>query len=113
MSTDAYLDAKKAYEDHSQALRAFAATLRKVSDAIAANPGRFIISNVATGLPMSAMGGSSVNGDEWKSADQIQQMLLKWHQLRDRMLQAWESVPNDRKNGLVPPPGVDAPPRRY
>lgn len=106
MSTDAYLDAKTAFEDKERDVQQFSQLLSKVSSALTRQPGKFIFSNVDAGLPMEASmsrDSVSVNANDWKSPKQIQEMLGEWHKLKDAMHVAWGNIPENRKEGLKPP----------
>lgn len=81
--------------------------LVEVGAVIRDNPGRFIFSNVGGGLPMEAVmsrDSKSADGNRWPSAAAINALLEKWHQAKEQMEGAWQSIPQDRKGGLVPPP---------
>lgn len=106
MSTDAYLDAKAAFEGIEKKLAEFSNFLIHVGGAISRQPGRFIFSNCDSGLPMEASmsrDSVSVNANDWKTPKQIQEMLGEWHKLKDAMHVAWQNVPPARKEGLKPP----------
>jgi hypothetical protein len=108
MSTDAYLDAKAVYDRVSAELDAVANLLRTVAAGIQGSRGSFIFSNVNVGLPPEASmsrGGVSVNGNDWPTAEAIQQKLAQWHVARTAMHTTWSAVPADRKAGLIGPPG--------
>jgi hypothetical protein len=107
VSTDAYLDAKAAFENIENKVRDMSQTLINVGGAINRQPGRFIFSNCDLGLPMEASmsrDSISVDANQWKTPKQIQEMLAEWHKLKDAMHTAWQNVPAARREGLKPPP---------
>jgi hypothetical protein len=109
VSTDAYLDAKAAFENHDKRVKEFAQFLASVGNAISGQPGKFIFSNTNVGLPMEASmspDSVSVNANEWRTPQQIQEMLAEWHKLKSEMRSAWDAVPAARRDGLKPPPGM-------
>jgi hypothetical protein len=111
MSTDAYLDAKAAFEQHEKKLQDFGNFLIQAGNAIRNQPGRFIFSNCGIGLPMEASmsrDSVSVNANEWRTPQQIQETIAEWHKLKDAMRGAWDAVPAARREGLKPPPGLEA-----
>jgi hypothetical protein len=113
VSTDAYLDAKAAFEQHEKKLQNFGNFLVEAGSGIRSQPGRVIFSNVSSGvgLPMEASmsrDSISINARDWRTPEQIQEMLAEWHKLRDAMRGAWEAVPQTRREGLKPPPGLES-----
>jgi hypothetical protein len=108
MSTDAYLDAKDSFERADRAIKEFGQFITEVGRNLMQNPGRFIFSNCQPGLPMEASmsrDSVSVNANDWRSPQQIQEIIAQWHELRSAMYAAWDNVPLSRRDGLKPPPG--------
>jgi hypothetical protein len=106
MSTDAYLDAKAAFERVEKQLFDFGQMLASVGGAISRQPGKFIFSNCDMGLPMEAsMSRESVTVDanQWRTPRQIQEMLAEWHKVKNAMYSAWAAVPASRRESLKPP----------
>jgi len=97
-----YLDAQEKYENVSNDLANIVNILESVSKNIKQNPGGFSFSNTKCGLPPSAIFatmGNSINANDWKSAEEIQQLLSQWHAARDSVRNAWNAVPvQDRKH---------------
>jgi hypothetical protein len=110
MSTDAYLDAKNAFDQADRAITALHHRLGRVAAALEHSRGFFAFSNVeGSGFPPETiMGRQSVSddGNTWPSARAINQALMDWHRTKQAMDNAWAAVPQDRKAGLVPPPSV-------
>ena len=48
----------------------------------------------------------SVNAQEWRSPQQIQEAIAEWHKLKGAMHAAWGNVSQERREGLKPPPGA-------
>lgn len=109
MSTDAYLDAKAAFERIDRKVRDVGRQLSAVGTALATNPSKFIFANLSLGLPMEASmsrDSVSVDANNWLSAIQIQTLLSEWHNAKADMMGAWSNVPNDRRSNLVAPDGL-------
>lgn len=109
MSTDAYLDAKTAFERIDAQLNETAQFVGTVAQAMSGSRGTFSLANTGVGLPAEAIMSSksgTLNGDKWPSAKQIMEGLAEWHKAKLAMLNAWNAVPQDRRTGLVPPPGT-------
>lgn len=105
---EGYLTAKNEFTSFEVELKALAQLIRGVGAAIENSPGRMIFSNTQQGLPMEASmshDSKSFNADQWKSAAQIQEMLAKWHQKRDAMMEAWNSIPAELRQNVIPPDG--------
>jgi hypothetical protein len=91
---------------HTQ-LTDVATAMGSVSAALRSNPGEVMFSNISGGLPPETpMGGrsKSFDGRQWQSAEQIQQLLIRWHAARNKMMGAWADVPSQARAGLQPPP---------
>jgi hypothetical protein len=110
MSTDAYLDAKTAFELADRSITTLSARLAKISAALEHTRGFFAFSNVeGSGFPPEAlMGRQSVSddGNTWPTAKTINQALMDWHKAKQSMDAAWASIPQERRAGLVPPQAV-------
>ena len=103
-----YLDAKAKLDSAEKAVTNLVSCLDQVVNALRKDPWSFSVSNVKVSFPTEAvMGGYSLNGDEWPSAQQIAETLATLHQARKEVTSAWASLsPADRSN-LPPPPGAD------
>jgi hypothetical protein len=108
MSTDAYLDAKAAFERIQQQIADAARSLVEVGNALQRSPGTFSFSNTSQGLPAEAImsrDSVSANADRWPTAKRVMELLAEYHQAKSAMQQAWSNVPAGRRAGLVAPPG--------
>jgi hypothetical protein len=103
MSVEAYLTARANFIEVVQKIENAAKNIIAVGSALRQYPGQLGFSNASVGLPSRAFAGQTFNADDWKSADQIQQILLEWHTARDVMNQAWQAVPRNLQGGLQPP----------
>ncbi|WP_449225127.1 hypothetical protein [Azospirillum argentinense] len=101
----AYLDAQAAYSAVSKELRDLAETLEQVGKTLKDCPERFIFSNVSIGLPVEvslSRSSRSVDGNGWKTAAEIQQLLAHWHNARRSVQAAWEAIPPQDRQHLKP-----------
>jgi hypothetical protein len=109
VSTDAYLDAKAAFERADTKIKQLGQFISEAGRNLMQKPGRFIFSNCQPGLPMEASmsrDSVSINATDWRSPQQIQEAIAEWHKLKDAMNSAWDSVPHERREGLKPPPSA-------
>ena len=109
MSTDAYLDAKTAFERIDRGVVDLAQRIGKIADALKLNRGVFCFSNTPGGFPPEVvMGRNSISddGNTWPSAAAINATLVEWHAAKDAMIRAWGAIPQDRREGLKPPPDI-------
>jgi hypothetical protein len=106
-NADAYLDARSAFDRVAKEVGDVAKMLHIVAGALERNPGKFSFSNTQPGLPPEAVlsrNTPSITAADWKSAHEIQEMLSRWHDAREAMLELWNGIPHDRRPGLQPPP---------
>lgn len=107
VSTDMYIDARSAFVRVDTELKEVADVLRVVSDALKRQPGKFVFENVEPGLPVPAglvHDAISIYGSQWKSAEQIQTLLAKWHDARKQMVSTYNDLPDHRRDGVQAPP---------
>jgi hypothetical protein len=107
--TDPYLAARAEFEVLHNQLTDLSTAMASVAAALRSNPGEFMFSNIPGGLPPATpMGGrsKSFDGRQWPSAEQIQQLLIRWHAARGKMMGAWADVPVEGRAGLQPPPAA-------
>jgi hypothetical protein len=113
MSVELYLQAKAEFELFEMEVQSAAALITAVGQALAEKPGRMIFSNVAEGLPMEASvspDSESFSADHWKTAAQLQDLLARWHRVRNDMINAWNAIPSEMQVNLKGPddfPGTD------
>lgn len=106
-----YLQARTDYEAMRTELASVADMFTTVANALRNTPTKLIFSNTSgQGLPMEASmsrDSISVNANDWKTPQQLMEMLARVHQVRDRTRDAWFSVPENMRSGLqAPPQGV-------
>jgi len=108
-SADAYLDARAEFERHNEQVEALARVLSQVARAVAQRPGHFSFTNCSVRLPPQASMGPfavGVDANDWRSAQQIHELLAKWHEARSAMIKAWQGLPQHWRRGVQPPPTV-------
>lgn len=106
MSTDAYLDAKAAFERIDGEIDQIARDLGLVAQSLSSNRSSFSFTNSGIGLSAPALMGThsqSFDGNNWLSAKQIMEKLASYHSTKDAMFAAWKAIPHERQKGLVPP----------
>lgn len=104
--TDNYLDRRAEFERVDADVTALARDITAVGTALTTGRGRFSFANCPTGLPAEAVMSRysvSANANDWKTAQQIMELLAKWHDAKSKMLSAWTAVPAHRRSALQPP----------
>lgn len=106
VSTDAYLDARIAFECTEQEIKALATNIVNVGMALRDAPGRFSFSNAPAELPAEAImgrGSKSFDANSWPSAAAVNAKLKEWHARHAKMIDAWSAVPHERRGSLLAP----------
>lgn len=109
MSTDAYLDAKTAFERIDKRISDMGGRIGKVAQALNLTRSVFCFSNTPGGFPPeTVMGRNSISddGNTWPSATAINADLVEWHTAKQAMNRAWDAIPQERRDGLKPPPDI-------
>ena len=107
MGADAYLAARAAFERANANVSNLGTRIARIGEALKINRGSFCFSNVQGGFPAEVvMGRQSItdDGNTWPSATAINASLVEWHQAKQAMLNAYGSIPQDQRSGVVPPP---------
>jgi hypothetical protein len=108
-----YLETRRDFERIRDAISKFAGMLTAVANELRSDPADFSFTNTGQGLP--TIPKKNLNGDDWKSAKQIMELLSEYHTARQAVRTAWSNVPSDLRGGLQPlPSGAEpASARRY
>ncbi len=117
---EAYLNAKRAYSHVRDDMVKLGNLLQAVSTALRDEPERLIFANTGGGLPPEvalSRSAVSVNGNDWKSAQQIMDLLAEYHRVRANLRNAWLTLPPNTRSEMQPlPEGVlpsEGPTRRW
>lgn len=108
--TDNYLDRRAAFEQADAEVTALARGITAGDTALTIARGRSSFANCPSGLPAEAVfsrNSVSANANDWKTPEQIMELLARWHDSKSKMLGAWSAVPADRRSALQPPPVED------
>lgn len=62
------------------------------------------VSDVNVGFPAELLGGPSISGREWPTAQELAEALAAWHNARHEARNAWSGVPGPDRSGLQSPP---------
>ncbi|HWG06180.1 MAG TPA: hypothetical protein VG271_14290 [Beijerinckiaceae bacterium] len=103
-----YAAARNDFVSAHKALDTLAEEIGYVAAALKANREAFMFANMAGSFPSKGAAkqlASAVDGQKWKSAAQINQMLAQWHAARDALDRVWNSLPKEQREALQPPPG--------
>lgn len=105
-----YLDRRAEFQRADAEVTAVARDITAVGTALAIGRGRFSFANCPSGLPAEAVlsrNRLSANANDWKTPQQIMELLAKWHDAKSKMMSAWSAVPDHRRSALQPPPVED------
>jgi hypothetical protein len=110
--TDVYLDAKRAFERIDYRVSDLAERIGKVAHVLNMTRGVFCFSKTPGDFtPEVVRGRNSVSedGNTWLSAADINAALVEWHTAKGIMNRTWAVIPQDRREGLKPPPDIVLP----
>jgi len=108
----AYVRARAAFARAERELERYAARVRGIARRFTDDPRRFGFAGVKPALPEDLVsasraprGGRSdiVPAHEWPAAEQIQQAVVSWHAARAAVAAAYDAIPRDQRNAVVPP----------
>lgn len=106
----AYLDALDAYDAETVKARQLIKDIAAVASAMQYHVPDFLRLTYSLALPMPAGGGHRVNRgahfnmNEWPDGPTIEVAMKAWHASFARAREAWEQVPNNRRNTVRQPP---------
>jgi hypothetical protein len=109
MTVNAYAASKAAFDGHVAKLNQLAEMLSNAAAGLKSRPGRMSFSNTSGSLPIAArINADSITIDAmgWKGAAQIQEMLARWHELRDILLSRWLALSTDARANVATPEGA-------
>jgi len=78
-----------------------------IAEQLRTNRAHFCFSNAEGGFTMEVVGmpqSQTFDGNQWKSASQINQALVEWHKARDRVKTIWNGLTPSERAVLQPPP---------
>jgi hypothetical protein len=100
---EAYLRARKSFERIANDIEELAEEIIEVGESLRDDPTDLAFDNA--GVSLNASVSRTYDAAEWKSAKEIQTMLVQYHAAMDEMTSSWEKVPTDLRDGLLPPLG--------
>jgi hypothetical protein len=99
-NVEEHLKARSEFEKARNDLSDVADYFTRVSSALRQKPGQFAISNTSGKLPTEATRGEAVNGNDWKSAEDVMKLLARYHEARNHVRETWAAIPSDIRQGL-------------
>mgnify|MGYP003335738749 CR=1 FL=1 len=89
-----YLDARRRLDDIESDLNNVTGAVSTVAEALKNNRGRFMFSDIAPEMPPEiALGHTTrLSGDQWPTAERIQELLIRWHVARREALTDWNAI---------------------
>ena len=98
---EAYLRARKAFERVATELEELADEIVEIGESLRDDPTDVAFTNAGT--PLDASVSRTFDAEDWKSAKEIQALLVLYHSAMDEMHACWEKVPADLRDGVLPP----------
>ncbi len=66
------------------------------------------VSNTSAGFPIDIINGSSINGKEWPSGEELAQALSRYHSTFHEAGNAYRRIPANQRQVVQPPPLRDS-----
>ncbi|HWD26746.1 MAG TPA: hypothetical protein VG387_06255 [Rhizomicrobium sp.] len=108
MTMQEYAQKKAAFERATAERTQLLGRTHEIVTAMMKAPDQFHFSSCQSAYggfpPGVAMGrGTSVPASEWPTAQQIQDVLVRWHAAREDAMNAWRALPKDEQSAMQPP----------
>ncbi|MCJ2115170.1 hypothetical protein MKK65_00905 [Methylobacterium sp. J-001] len=110
---EAYLNARLAFEECRTEIETIADEIVRVGALIKKDPARICFSDTENDLPPGSFSGQKYPASDWKSASELQNLLVRFHAARANLRAAWTVVPPALRSGLQPPPTGVLPPQQF
>jgi hypothetical protein len=113
VQTDEYVEKRHAYVCAKQTVDKLATLIAAVGRALQFNSERFAFSNAEGSFPPKAImsrDSQSGNGQEWPTAEQINECLAMMHSAKHEMENAYQRLSPAERDAMQPPPSMA---RRY
>lgn len=110
---EAYLNARLAFEACRIEIETIADEILRVGALIKKDPARISFSDTGNDLPAGTFSGQKYPAADWKSASELQILLVQFHAARATLRSAWAVVPPALRSGLQPPPTGVLPPQQF
>jgi hypothetical protein len=108
-ATDAFLNATNEFASHDKLLKSAAILIKKVGDHLNLNPENIQFSSLNIPPPKGVGKGQVVDANDWKTVAELQEMIAKWHLLKNRVTEAWSHVPPAHQAHLTRPEWIEDP----
>lgn len=100
-----YLDSSTSLDKATHILTKMIRTITDAAEKLR-DPSRVAVLGPGLGIQPHLVGTSStIDAEEWPSAQQLHQALFDWQKADEACRIAWGLVPKPRRSGLQPPPG--------
>lgn len=104
----AYLESRRDFARVDADVDRLMGRVREAGEALEHKRAKFAFAGTLPPVPVDSSAGSPQSGDSWLTAQQIHELLVRWHGARKAVKLAWHKVPGDLRDGLVAPrPGAD------
>lgn len=106
MSMEAYAKAKAEFDRATAERTQIIGRTHEIIKALAQSPDRFHFSNCEGGFPMEVImnrASPSASAEQWPTAQQIQNTLVRWHNTRASTMDAWQALSTEQRSVMQPP----------
>jgi hypothetical protein len=106
MSVHDYIQKKTLFENVTAERTQMIGVLHGATRAMAEAPSAFHFSNCAGGFPPEVAfnrAAPTFDAQQWPTAQQIQNVLVRWHSAREGVLNAWRALSQSEQKAMQPP----------
>lgn len=101
---ETYLDARSAFVTAQKQIETLAARIIEIGRFIQEHPANFGFSNLPTQHTVPSTIANLVNANEWPSAEKIMEVVNRYHATMRDAMNAHNSIPMNRRDGVLPLP---------
>jgi hypothetical protein len=115
MSMEEYVQARAAFEAATDERSSVIARLSNIVKSLEHSPELFQFTNCTGGFPIEVAtnrAAPTANATEWPSAQQIQDILVRWHNAKFEAENAWSRLTPDQQKAMQPPTKFYDPPTK-
>lgn len=106
MSMEDYAAKKTAFDRATAERTQIIGRAHEIAKAMAQSPALFHFANCEGGFPAEVVmnrAAPTVAADQWPTAQQIQNVLVRWHSAKADAENAWRALSEDQRKAMQPP----------
>jgi hypothetical protein len=102
---EAYQDVLKGFSEHEKSVSSVIENTRRAIADLGAGGWKSVSLN---GVPLPAeivlsKNNKTFDAERWPTGEQLKESIARWHELRGKLRNAWDRIPDSRRVGITPP----------